>query len=215
MVSGYVYIVDDDEAVRASLLVLFEANGYDSRVFSSAQEFLATAPSLNPGCLIADIHMPGMDGLEMQQRLVERGFPFPLVIITGHGDVPLAVAAMKAGAVDFIEKPFAADTILNRVRMLTSNLGAPRLTDALSATATSRLKALSPREREVLEGLLTGLSNKSIGYELGISPRTVEIHRARVMEKMGARSLSELVRMGLAAGLQPRVQAAQRPRELR
>jgi two-component system response regulator FixJ len=138
-----------------------------------------------------------------------------LIIITGHGDVPLAVAAMKAGALDFIEKPFAPDTILNRIKSLLSNLGAPQPIDVLSATATSRLKALSPREREVLERLLTGLSNKLIGYELGISPRTVEIHRARVMEKMGAHSLSELVRMGLAAGLQPRFQTERRPRESR
>ena len=215
MVCGYVYIVDDDEAVRASLSMLFEANGYGSRVFSSAQEFLTIAPSLDPGCLIADIRMPGMDGLEMQRRLVERGLPFPLIIITGHGDVPLAVAAMKAGALDFIEKPFAPDTILNRIKSLLSNLGALQPIDVLSATATSRLKALSPREREVLERLLTGLSNKLIGYELGISPRTVEIHRARVMEKMGAHSLSELVRMGLAAGLQPRFQTERRPRESR
>jgi two-component system, LuxR family, response regulator FixJ len=203
MRGGYIYVVDDDEAVRTSLLALFEANGYASRSFSSAQEFLAAAPSLNPGCLIADIRMPGMDGLEMQQRLIGRGLPFPFIVITGHGDVPLAVRAMKAGALDFIEKPFAADTILDKAKSGLDCLGAPRQVDELTATATTRLKVLSPREREVLEGLLTGLSNKSIAYELGISPRTVEIHRARVMEKMGVRSLSELVRMGLAAGLQP------------
>jgi two-component system, LuxR family, response regulator FixJ len=203
MRGGYIYVVDDDEAVRTSLSVLFEANGYASRSFSSAQEFLAAAPSLHPGCLIADIRMPGMDGLEMQQRLIGRGLPFPFIVITGHGDVPLAVRAMKAGALDFIEKPFAADTILDKAKSGLDCLGAPRQVDELTATATTRLKVLSPREREVLEGLLTGLSNKSIAYELGISPRTVEIHRARVMEKMGVRSLSELVRMGLAAGLQP------------
>jgi len=203
MRGGYIYVVDDDEAVRTSLLALFEANGYASRSFSSAQEFLAAAPGLHPGCLIADIRMPGMDGLEMQQRLIGRGLPFPFIVITGHGDVPLAVRAMKAGALDFIEKPFAADTILDKAKSGLDCLGAPRQVDELTATATVRLKMLSPREREVLEGLLTGLSNKSIAYELGISPRTVEIHRARVMEKMGVRSLSELVRMGLAAGLQP------------
>jgi two-component system response regulator FixJ len=204
MLGGHIYIVDDDEAVRTSLLELFEANGYASRIFSSAQEFLAAAPSLRPGCLFADIRMPGMDGLEMQQRLIERGLPFPFIVITGHGDVSLAVRAMKAGALDFIEKPFAADTILDKAKSGLNWLSAPRRVDELTATATARLKMLSPREREVLEALLIGLSNKSIAYELGISPRTVEIHRARVMEKMGVHSLSELVRMGLAAGLQPR-----------
>jgi two-component system response regulator FixJ len=184
-------------------LALFEANGYTSRIFSSAQEFLAAAPSLHSGCLIADIHMPGMDGLEMQQRLIERGLPFPFIVITGHGDVPLAVRAMKAGALDFIEKPFSAEIILDKAKSGLNWLGAPRQVDELTAIAMARLKLLSPREREVLDGLLTGLSNKSIAFELGISPRTVEIHRARVMEKMSVRSLSELVRMGLAAGLQP------------
>jgi two-component system response regulator FixJ len=204
MLGGYIYIVDDDRAVRASLLALFEANGYTSHIFSSAQEFLAAAASLHSGCLIADIRMPGMDGLEMQQRLIDRGLPFPFIVITGHGDVPLAVRAMKAGALDFIEKPFAADTILDRVKNALNRLGVLSQVDQLAATATARLKGLSPREREVLDELIAGLSNKSIGYELGISPRTVEIHRARVMEKMGVHSLSELVRMGLAAGLQPR-----------
>ncbi|OLE17365.1 MAG: response regulator [Alphaproteobacteria bacterium] len=207
---GYIYIVDDDQAVRASLSALFEANGYGSRRFSSAQEFLVAAPALDPGCLIADIRMPGMDGLEMQRRLIELGLPFPFIVITGHGDVPLAVGAMKAGALDFIEKPFAPDTILNRTKNALGNLSTRPQPDALSATAASRLKSLSPREREVLEALLLGLSNKSIGYELGISPRTVEIHRARVMEKTGAHSLSELVRLGLAAGLQPRFEADRR-----
>jgi two-component system response regulator FixJ len=199
-----IYVVDDDEAVRDSLFALLEANGYTSRTFSSAQEFLAAAPTLRPGCLIADIRMPGMDGLEMQQRLVERSLPFPLIVVTGHGDVPLAVRAMKAGAIDFIEKPFAADAILASAESALGRLSEPREPDALAARAAARLEALSPREREVLEGLLAGLPNKSIAYDLGISPRTVEIHRARVMEKMGARSLSELVRLGLAAGLQPK-----------
>jgi len=201
---GCVYVVDDDEAVRDSLSALLEANGYTSRAFSSAQEFLTAAPTLRPGCLIADIRMPGMDGLEMQRRLIGRALPFPLIVVTGHGDVPLAVRAMKAGAIDFIEKPFAADTILDSVKSALGRLVEPRDQNALAATATARLEALSPREREVMEGLLAGLPNKSIAYDLGISPRTVEIHRARVMEKMGARSLSELVRLGLAGGLQPK-----------
>jgi two-component system, LuxR family, response regulator FixJ len=199
-----VYVVDDDEAVRDSLSVLLEVNGYTSHAFSSAQEFLAAAPTLRPGCLIADIRMPRMDGLEMQQRLIERALPFPLIVVTGHGDVPLAVRAMKAGALDFIEKPFTAETILGGVKDALARLAEPRAQDAVASTAAARLETLSPREREVMEGLLAGLPNKSIAYDLGISPRTVEIHRARVMDKMGARSLSELVRMGLAGGLQLR-----------
>src|SRR5258708_4690246 len=162
MLGGYIYIVDDDRAVRASLLALFEANGYASRIFSSAQEFLAAAPSLHSGCLIADIRMPGMDGLQMQQRLIELGLPFPFIVITGHGDVSLAVRAMKAGALDFIEKPFAADTILDKAKSGLNWLSAPRRVDELTATATARLKMLLTPEREGLGGLPIGLSHKSI-----------------------------------------------------
>src|SRR6266566_6945035 len=198
-----VYIVDDDEAVRDSLSVLLESKAYAVRSFLSAPKFLAAAPSLPVGCLIADIRMPEMDGLELQQRLIERALPFPLIVITGHGDVPLAVRAMKAGAMDFIEKPFAAEIILNSAAAALARLAEPGDQDPLTATATAKLALLTPREREVLQGLLAGLPNKSIAYDLAISPRTVEIHRARVMDKMGARSLSELVRMSLAAGVQP------------
>lgn len=198
-----IYVVDDDEAVRDSLSLLLEVRGYTVRSFASATEFLAAVPSLRPGCLIADIRMPEMDGLELQQRLIERALPFPLIVITGHGDVPLAVRAMKAGAIDFIEKPFAAETILDSTAAGLARLGEPRDRDPQAANAAARLALLTPREREVLHGLLAGLPNKSIAYDLAISPRTVEVHRARVMEKMGARSLSELVRMGLAAGLLP------------
>ena len=198
-----IYVVDDDDAVRDSLSLLLEARGYTVRSFASAPEFLTAAPSLRPGCLIADIRMPEMDGLELQQRLIERALPFPLIVITGHGDVPLAVRAMKAGAMDFIEKPFAAEIILNSAAAALARLAEPGDQDPLTATATAKLALLTPREREVLQGLLAGLPNKSIAYDLAISPRTVEIHRARVMDKMGARSLSELVRMSLAAGVQP------------
>jgi two-component system response regulator FixJ len=199
-----IYLVDDDEAVRDSLSLLLETRGFTVRAFASAQEFLAAAPSLRPGVLVSDVRMPEMDGLELQQHLAERGFSFPLIIITGHGDVALAVQAMKAGALDFIEKPFAAETILNAAATALERLGEPVDGNPLAATAAVRLALLTPREREVLEGLLAGLPNKSIAYDLAISPRTVEIHRARVMEKMAARSLSELVRLSLAAGLQPR-----------
>src|SRR6516162_3710981 len=198
----HVYIVDDDEAVRDSLSVLLDARGYTARGFGSAPEFLALAPSLPLGCVIADIRMPEMDGLELQQRLIEHGLKFPLIVISGHGDVPLAVRAMKAGAIDFIEKPFAAQAILDSLIVAFSRLDGPRERDT-ETLARAKLALLSPREREVLEGLLAGLPNKSIAYDLAISPRTVEIHRARVMDKMGVRSLSELIRLALAAGMRP------------
>jgi two-component system response regulator FixJ len=198
-----VYIVDDDDAVRDSLSVLLESKAYIVRSFGSAPEFLAAAPSLPVGCLIADIRMPEMDGLELQQRLIERSLHFPMIVITGHGDVPLAVRAMKAGAIDFIEKPFASEAILDSLGAALSRLAAPNERDPAAVAAAAKLALLSPREREVLEGLLAGLPNKSIAYDLAISPRTIEIHRARVMDKMGARSLSELIRLTLAAGARP------------
>lgn len=197
-----VYIVDDDEAVRHSLALLLETEGYTVASFAAAPDFLAAAPALPAGVLIADIRMPDMDGLELQQRLAERRLPFPVILITGHGDVPLAVSAMKAGAVDFIEKPFAAAAILEAVETTSSRRAAPA-SDPLAAAATARITALSPREREVLAGLVAGLPNKAIAYDLAISPRTVEIHRARVMQKMQAKSLSELVRLALAADVSP------------
>ena len=198
-----VYIVDDDEAVRDSLSVLLEFKAFAVRSFASALEFLEAAPSLPAGCLIVDIRMPEMDGLELQQHLIDRSLDFSLIVITGHGDVPLAVRAMKAGAVDFIEKPFASEAILNSLDMALARLAAPNEQDPAAVAAATKLALLSPREREVLEGLLAGLPNKTIAYDLAISPRTVEIHRARVMDKMGARSLSELVRLALSAGVRP------------
>ena len=195
-----VYIVDDDEAVRDSLSALLESKGYAVTSFGSALEFLKTARLLPAGCLVVDIRMPEMDGLELQQRLTERSLGLPLIVITGHGDVPLAVRAMKAGAIDFIEKPFASKAILDSLAAGFARLATPTGQDP----AASKLNLLSSREREVLEGLLAGLPNKSIAYDLGISPRTVEIHRARAMDKMGARSLSELIRLALTAGVRPR-----------
>ena len=200
----YVYIVDDDEAVRDSLSILLEAIGHRVRTFGLAKEFLDAAPALPAGCLIADIRMPGMDGLELQHSLNEKALHFPMIVITGHGDVPLAVRAMKAGALDFIEKPFAAPTILASVATALSRIESTEQRDPAAQAALAKLELLSPREREVLEGLLAGLPNKTIAYDLAISPRTVEIHRARVMDKTGARSLSELIRLALAAGLQPK-----------
>jgi two-component system, LuxR family, response regulator FixJ len=200
----HVYIVDDDDAVRDSLSILLEACGHRVRSFGLAAEFLEMAPTLPLGCLITDIRMPEMDGLELQRRLNEQSLHFPMIVITGHGDVPLAVRAMKAGAFDFIEKPFATPTILASVEAVLSGLDAAKQQDPAVVAAQARIGLLSPREREVLEGLLAGFPNKTIAYDLGISPRTVEIHRARVMDKMGARSLSELIRLALAADVQPR-----------
>jgi two-component system, LuxR family, response regulator FixJ len=198
-----VYVVDDDEAVRESLSALLEANSYTVRTFELARDFLDAAPTLRPGCLVADIRMPEMDGLQLQRELTARAFKFPLIVITGHGDVPLAVRAMKVGAIDFIEKPFAAAAMVASVNAALARLATATREDPLAATALSRLALLSRREREVLQGLLAGLPNKAIACDLALSPRTVEIHRARVMDKMGARSLSELIRVSLAAGLRP------------
>jgi two-component system, LuxR family, response regulator FixJ len=198
-----VYIVDDDEAVRDSLSVLLESKSFATRSFGSAPEFLATAASLPFGCLIVDIRMPEMDGLQLQQHLTDRALDFPLIVISGHGDVPLAVRAMKAGAVDFIEKPFAAEAILGSLEAAFSRLPSHNEEDQAKAAAVAKLGLLSSRELQVLRGLLAGLPNKSIAYNLEISPRTVEAHRARLMDKMGARSLSELIRSALAAGVQP------------
>jgi len=198
-----VYIVDDDEAVRDSLSVLLESRAFVVRGFGSAPEFLAAAPSLPVGCLIVDIRMPEMDGLELQQHLIDRSLGFPLIVITGHGDVPLAVRAMKAGAVDFIEKPFTSEAILDSLEVALSRLTTRDVEEPAKVAALAKLALLSPRELQVLEGLLAGLPNKSIAFDLEISPRTVEIHRARVMDKMGARNLSELIRLALAGGVQP------------
>jgi len=199
-----IYVVDDDAAVRDSLALLLETKGYAVRTFESASAFLGAAATLRAGCIVADIRMPGMDGLELQEKLIERALPFPLIVITGHGDVPLAVRAMKAGAVDFIQKPFSAETILMSAATALERITAAGEADEIGTGVMAKLGRLTVREREVLAGLLAGLPNKSIAFDLSISPRTVEIHRARVMDKMGARSLSELVRLGIAAGVQPR-----------
>ena len=203
MAETCVYIVDDDEAVRDSLSLLLESKGYGVNSFGSALDFLVAAHALPIGCLIVDIRMPEMDGLELQQHLIDRSLDFPLIVITGHGDVPLAVRAMKAGAVDFIEKPFASQAILDSIEVAFSRLATPSEQDPIAVAAATKLRLLSPREREVLKGLLAGLPNKTIAYDLAISPRTVEIHRARLMDKMGARSLSELIRLALTAGVMP------------
>jgi len=194
-------VVDDDGAVRDSITLLLESGGFSVKGFASARQFLDAKNS--GACLIADIRMPEMDGLELQQEIVKKGSGLPVIIITGHGDVPLAVRAMKAGALDFIEKPFDGELMLASVRRALAQSSESRSQAALAEAAQSRIAALTARERQVLEHLVAGRPNKIIAYELDISPRTVEIHRAHLMEKMQAKSLSELVRLALAVGVSP------------
>ncbi len=196
-----IYIVDDHEAVRDSLGSLLEAHGLSVEMYCCGHDFLsALNPSL-PGCLLLDLRLPDISGIEVQQRLSSMRAKLRTVMISGHGDIPLAVKALKAGAVDFIEKPCTDEVILDRVHRALELSERAREEEASGKDSAVRLSMLTPREREVLEALVSGQPNKVIAYELGISPRTVEIHRARVMAKMEARSLSHLVRMALAAGI--------------
>jgi two-component system response regulator FixJ len=193
-----VYIVDDDAAVRDSLRMLLESAGYAVRGFDDARSFLSDA-DMDRGCLVVDIRMPGMSGLELQEELVRRNVSLPVIVITGHGDVPLAVRAMTAGAVDFIEKPFDDRRMLDSIAraLLIGNQKRSRVGEAQAAR--DLLALLTPREREVFDQLVKGHPNKIVAHELGISPRTVEIHRANVMDKLQARNLSDIVRTALAA----------------
>ena len=194
-----VHIVDDDEAVRQSLAFLLSSAGLAVRLYDSASAFLAGLASVKGGCLITDMRMPGMTGLELLHALKAKACGLPAIVITGHGDVALAVEAMKAGAVDFIEKPFDEEAILTAVKAALERGGEGGDTAAIAA----RLASLSERERQVLEGLIAGHPNKTIAYDLGISPRTVEVYRANLMTKMEARSLSELIRMAILAKVTP------------
>ena len=193
-----VFVVDDDEALRDSLRWLLEAHGYQVALYESAEHFLADAAATQPGCLLLDVRMPGMGGQELFDALIERGSRMPVVFITGHGDVPMAVAAVKKGAVDFIEKPFSEADLLRLVGQCLQRDALQREAVAASASSAARLAALTPREREVLELIVAGKLNKLIADQLAISPKTVEIHRARVMEKMGVRSVAELVQAVIA-----------------
>jgi two-component system response regulator FixJ len=195
-----VFIVDDDEAVRDSLELLLESAGHAVRAFEAAPDALEACRARLPACIITDVRMPDMDGLEFQEKLAAGGLHVPVIVITGHADVPLAVRAMKAGAVDFIEKPFGDDAILASIEAAFKHR--PQTTDP---ALLSRLESLTPREREVLELLVIGHPNKVIAHRLDISPRTVEIHRAHVMDKMKAKSLPELVRAAMQAGVMPQV----------
>jgi two-component system response regulator FixJ len=199
----HVFVVDDDADIRDSMMMLLEGAGFKVRTFASARQFLADKdPKL--GCVVADIRMPDMSGLELQEEIARRHPGLPVIIITGHGDVPLAVRAMKAGAIDFIEKPFDDEKMIDGIRRALDVGLKTRNQSAGTKAAADQLALLTPRERGVLDKLVQGRSNKIVAYELGISPRTVEIHRAHIMDKMNASSLSDLVRLVLAAGQDPR-----------
>ena len=195
-----VHVVEDDEAVRRSVALLLASFGYESETYSSAEAFLEALEGLRPGCAVVDIRMPGMDGLALQEELQRRGATIPVIVVTGHGDVSLAVRAMKAGAVDFIEKPYTHADLSRAVSAAIARFEGDRQQHEATLAAEGRVTALTPRERDVLRLLVNGRPNKVIAHELGISPRTVEIHRANVMEKLGCRSLAEAVRLALSAG---------------
>ncbi len=194
-----VHVIDDDDDARDSLAFLLSTADVEVQVYESAVAFLKALPQVTGGCIITDVRMPEIDGIELLRRLNESGFSLPVIVMTGHGDVPLAVEAMKLGAVDFLEKPFDDDTLLASVRMALSKNQFDSQQELRKAEVKERLASLSPREQQVLDGLVAGHPNKTIAFDLGISARTVEVYRANVMTKMQARSLSELVRMALLA----------------
>jgi two-component system response regulator FixJ len=196
-----VYLVDDEAAVRRSVAFMLKTAGYQVESFESGEAFLKVAAGLAPGCVLMDVRLGGIDGLAVQQELSDRGILLPVIIITGHGDVALAVRAMRAGAVDFIEKPFQRAALVAALgQAQLHNDGRSRL-QAMAREAEVRLNVLTPREKDVLAGLVDGHSNKVIAYDLGISPRTVEIHRANLMTKLGVDSLSDALRIAFAARL--------------
>ncbi|MER8752779.1 response regulator FixJ [Mesorhizobium sp. M1050] len=196
-VSDLVHVVDDDVDVRKSLGFLLATADFAVRLYESATAFLDTATGNPDGCIVTDVRMPGIDGIEFLRQLRTRGHMLPVIVMTGHADVALAVQAMKEGASDFIEKPFDDDILISAIRSALDKRNQANATHPQSTEINGRLSTLSERERQVLDGLVSGLPNKTIAYDLGISPRTVEIHRANVMSKMSASSLSHLVRMAL------------------
>lgn len=199
--SRTIHLVDDDEAIRRSASFMLRTSGYIVKTYASGLELLAQAKAIAPGCILLDIRMPEMDGLEVQRALKNRGVLLPVIIITGHADVDLAVQAMKAGAVDFIEKPFEKSVLIGAIDEGYARIDQAGRRHARADEAKVRLEALTPREYDVLQGLARGHPNKTIAYDIGISPRTVEIHRANLMGKLEVSSLSEALRLAFAAGL--------------
>jgi two-component system response regulator FixJ len=196
-----VHVIDDDEAMRQSLAFLLGTVGMKVQTYESAMAFLAVAPEIKSGCIITDVRMPEVSGLDLLRRVRELELGIPVIMITGHGDVPLAVEAMKIGALDFLEKPFDDEVLLASVRSALTQLDQDQRRQTERSDIQGRLETLSNRERDVLQGLVAGHANKQIAYDLGISPRTIEIYRANLMTKMQASSLSNLVRMALIAGI--------------
>ena len=196
-----IHLVDDDEAIRRSASFMLRTSGYVVKTYVSGVEFLAGAREAVPGCILLDVRMPGMDGIEVQHALRREGIFLPVIVMTGHGDVGVAVQAMKAGAVDFIEKPFEKAILLSAIEAGFDQLEQAGRRHARAEEARGRLKVLTGREHDVLQGLVRGHPNKTIAYDLGISPRTVEIHRANLMSKLEVASLSEALRIAFAAGL--------------
>lgn len=201
--SAVIHLIDDDDGVRKSLAFALTTAGHTVRTYESGAAFLRALAGLQHGCIVSDICMPGIDGLALQRELTARGIKLPVIIMTGHAEVRLAVDAMKAGAADFIEKPFDDDILLAAIGVALDRYGATGEREAEVKAIRKRLETLSGREGEVLDGLVAGSANKTIAYDLNLSARTVEVYRANVMAKMGARSLSELVRMALLAEMLP------------
>ncbi|MBT5040272.1 MAG: response regulator transcription factor [Rhodospirillaceae bacterium] len=195
-----IYIVDDDDAVRDSLRTLLEAVGWSVQSYESGKAFLNICDPTMRGCLLLDIRMPGLDGLQVQRILSQRGVTLPFIVISGHGDVSSAVRAMKAGAAEFLEKPFDSEIVLRAIRTALESDAEARGKQAVASAAAARLDALTRRERQVFDCLVEGAQNKMIARQLAISPRTVEVHRSRIMKKLGASSLSEVVHLALEAG---------------
>lgn len=195
-----VYVIDDDEAMRDSLNFLLDSSGFQVTLFENAQSFLDALPGLSFGCVVSDVRMPGIDGIELLKRMKAANPAYPIVVMTGHGDVPLAVEAMKLGAIDFLEKPFEDERLIAMIESAIRLAEPAARNEAATQDIVARIATLSPRERQVMDGLMAGLSNKLIAREYDISPRTIEVYRANVMTKMGANSLSELVRLAMRAG---------------
>jgi two-component system, LuxR family, response regulator FixJ len=198
---GKVYVIDDDEAMRDSLDFMLGAADFHVTVFGSAHQFLDALSSIEFGCVVSDVRMPGIDGIELLKRLKASPSLFPVLIMTGHGDVPLAVEAMKLGAMDFLEKPFEDDRLIGMIEAALKKAEPDAKAEGITIEIATRVTSLTPRERQVMEGLIAGLSNKQIARDYDISPRTIEVYRANVMTKMQAGSLSELVRLAIRAGV--------------